>query len=67
MGCSRALLVTFYMCVEISVLIEDVICIIYNHAMLKAIQFCSNNYKVIKTFSKNVEGCRDGSAKNHRN
>ena len=23
--------------------------------------------KVIKTFSKNVEGCRDGSAKNHRN
>ena len=23
--------------------------------------------QVIKTFSKNVEGCRDGSAKNHRN
>ena len=23
--------------------------------------------KVLKTFSKNVEGCRDGSAKNHMN
>ena len=23
--------------------------------------------QVLKTFSKNVEGCRDGSAKNHRN
>ena len=26
-----------------------------------------HTYKVLKTFSKNVEGCRDGSAKNHRN
>jgi len=26
-----------------------------------------NGVQVIKTFSKNVEGCRDGSAKNHRN
>ena len=24
-------------------------------------------YKVNKTFSKNVQGCRDGSAKNHSN
>ena len=28
---------------------------------------CDCSCKVIKTFSKNVEGCRDGSAKNHRN
>ena len=26
-----------------------------------------NNLQVLKTFSKNVEGCRSGSAKNHMN
>ena len=32
------------------------------------ILYREKEYKqVIKTFSKNVEGCRDGSAKNHRN
>ena len=33
----------------------------YQHKCL----FCMQKYK--KTFSKNVEGCRDGHAKNHRN
>ena len=49
------------------------VCIYTSHTLL-AVNYlpqCNQElecvYKVNKTFSKNVQGCRDGSAKNHSN
>ena len=41
---------------------------VFNNQMnVPAIPFALQYIQVNKTFSKNVQGCRDGSAKNHSN